>query len=207
MAPAGEELEYRVVAVNCNDDDSGASQSVSSCFPLKVSKPTFSLEEGTYTSTQVVTIKCSTENAEIRYTTDGSDPDETSSLYTEQLVVEQTTTLKAKAYKGCNYPSEIASATYTLDLTSVLHVEGMEGIRLYPNPAQDEVILEARNHMIGRIEVRLFDQSGRELVNTCFEKQDELLRETLDIHHFRAGMYFVEISQGDRRSVEKLIKQ
>lgn len=207
MAPAAEELEYRVVAVNCNDDDSGASEAVSSCFPVKVSKPAFSLEEGTYTSAQVVTIKCSTEEAEIRYTTDGSDPDETSTLYSDQLVIDQTTALKAKAFKGCNYPSEIASATYTINLTGMLNVEGLEGIRLYPNPAREEVILEALNDSRGNVHVRIFDHSGRKLVNALFEKQDDFLRETLDISRFRAGMYFIEISLGERRSVEKLIRQ
>lgn len=42
--------------------------------PLKVAPPVFSPSPGTYTSPQDVTVSCSTPDATIHYTTDGSDP-------------------------------------------------------------------------------------------------------------------------------------
>ncbi len=78
-----------------------------------VATPTFDPAGGSYYDAQSVSISCTTENAEIRYTTDGTDPTETSSLYTSPLTINETTTVKAKAWKEGYTASNIASATYT----------------------------------------------------------------------------------------------
>lgn len=78
-----------------------------------VEAPTFSLDEGTFTSTQSVTLFCATEGATIYYTTDGNDPDTNSSIYTGELSITATTTIKAIAYDGTDY-SDISEATYTI---------------------------------------------------------------------------------------------
>jgi hypothetical protein len=78
-----------------------------------VATPTFSPGNGTYFEPQSVTISCTTEDASIYYTIDGTDPDESSSLYTDQLTISETTTLKAKAFKSGYTASGIATATYT----------------------------------------------------------------------------------------------
>ncbi len=74
--------------------------------------PAFSVTEGLYTSQQKVEIRCATEGASIYYTTDGTDPTDQSTLYTDSIPVFETTTIKAIAYKdGEN--SAIASVTLT----------------------------------------------------------------------------------------------
>ncbi len=79
-----------------------------------VAAPTFSLASGGYVGEQSVSIACETAGATIRYTTDGSDPTETSSVYSSAITVGAgVTTLKAKAYyEDCE--SSIAEATYTI---------------------------------------------------------------------------------------------
>lgn len=79
-----------------------------------VAKPVFSVNTGTYTEAFNVTISCETEGAEIRYTTDESEPDATSTLYTAgtEIPVSATTTLKAIALKG-DASSAVATAVYT----------------------------------------------------------------------------------------------
>ncbi len=79
-----------------------------------VATPTFSPGTGTYSETQSVEILCDTAEASIYYTTDGTDPDETSTLYTIAINVSETTTLKAKAYKVGFTPSNIGEAVYTI---------------------------------------------------------------------------------------------
>ncbi len=78
-----------------------------------VATPTFDPAGGSYYEAQSVSISCTTENAEIRYTTDGTDPTEISSLYTSPLTISETTTVKAKAWKEGYTASNVASATYT----------------------------------------------------------------------------------------------
>ncbi|MFW9596696.1 MAG: chitobiase/beta-hexosaminidase C-terminal domain-containing protein, partial [Paludibacter sp.] len=79
----------------------------------KAATPTFTVVPGYVTSTQNVGIECSTAGAEIRYTTNGDDPTETSTLYTTPISVSTTTTIKAKAFKSGMDASSVASATYT----------------------------------------------------------------------------------------------
>jgi hypothetical protein len=78
-----------------------------------VATPTFTPAEGTYTSTQNVSISCATEGATIYYTTDGSDPTSSSTQYSTAIPISTTTTVKAIAKKNDVY-SGIATATYTI---------------------------------------------------------------------------------------------
>ena len=82
-----------------------------------IATPTFSLAAGTYTGTQSVSLYCATTGAQIRYTTDGSEPTETSSLYTGPISVSTNKTIKARAFVTGMVPSSRADATYTIRKT------------------------------------------------------------------------------------------
>jgi hypothetical protein len=81
--------------------------------PTVVETPVISPGTGNYFMSQSVSITCATENAEIRYTLDDSEPVITSPLYTAALTVDTTTILKAKGFKAGYDASNIATATYT----------------------------------------------------------------------------------------------
>ncbi len=80
--------------------------------PETVATPTFSPATGTYTSAQSVTISCATDGATISYSTDGG----TTWTVGNSLTVSETTTVMAKATKDGMTDSEIAEATYTIDI-------------------------------------------------------------------------------------------
>jgi len=82
-----------------------------------VSTPTFSPSPGTYTSAQDVSISCSTSSATIYYTTNGTEPTESSPVYSSSVHIASTTTLKARAYKSGWNPSVIASGVYEITCT------------------------------------------------------------------------------------------
>ena len=79
-----------------------------------VATPTFTPAEGTYSSTQTVTISCETSGATIYYTTDGTIPTTSSTTYSAAISVSSTTTIKAIAAKSDMTTSDMASATYTI---------------------------------------------------------------------------------------------
>ncbi|MBN2829671.1 MAG: chitobiase/beta-hexosaminidase C-terminal domain-containing protein [Candidatus Cloacimonetes bacterium] len=79
-----------------------------------VATPYFTPAAGTYTETQSVEIFCDTVGASIYYTLDGTDPDDTSSLYSAPLSISATTTVKAIAYLTGLTPSNIAEVVYTI---------------------------------------------------------------------------------------------
>ena len=92
-----------------------------------VATPTFAPATGTYFESQSVTIACATEGATIRYTTDGSDPTESSELYSSALTISETTTVKAKAFKIGYLASNIATATYTFpELITIAEAHALE---------------------------------------------------------------------------------
>ena len=79
----------------------------------KISAPQFSLAEGTYAGNQLLAIASGTKGVEIRYTIDGSEPDENALLYIPRLTVWQdTVTIRAKAFKKGMLPSDTADVTY-----------------------------------------------------------------------------------------------
>ena len=80
----------------------------------KCATPTFSPAAGTYNNNQSVSINCATASATIRYTTNGSDPTESSATYSSPISVSGTTTIKAKAFKAGLTASDIATSTYTM---------------------------------------------------------------------------------------------
>ena len=61
----------------------------------------------------MVSLSTETEDAEIRYTLDGSEPTEGSALYTEPFAIDDTTTVKAKAFKTDWFESETVTETFT----------------------------------------------------------------------------------------------
>jgi uncharacterized repeat protein (TIGR03803 family) len=80
--------------------------------------PTFSLAAGTYSSAQGLTISDATAGAIVYYTTDGSPPTTSSTVYFGPIVVNSTETIKAIAVAGGYSNSNVASATYTINLAA-----------------------------------------------------------------------------------------
>ena len=92
-------------------------------------KPTFDPDGGLfYTSDVDVTITTNGEPGEaqtVYYTTDGTDPDENSSVYSTALTFTETTTLKARAkYNSGSVLSDVTVATYSKAGLSVTYSAG-----------------------------------------------------------------------------------
>lgn len=76
--------------------------------------PVFSLDEGTYSEVQQVTL---TGEGTIYYTTDDKEPTKSSTKYEEPVLLnEGTTTIRAVAYNKKGIPSLIAARTYTVEI-------------------------------------------------------------------------------------------
>ena len=80
-----------------------------------VASPSFSPESCLFYPSTNVTITCAESGAVIRYTVDGTDPDQTSTLYTGPIFVDDTVTIKARAFKDGKNPSAVVGSTYTYD--------------------------------------------------------------------------------------------
>lgn len=82
-----------------------------------IATPYFTQNSGFYGNEVKVKIGVSTAGAKIYYTTDASEPDTSSTLYTagEDITITKTTTLRAKAFKEGMLKGLIATATYMIN--------------------------------------------------------------------------------------------
>lgn len=88
-----------------------------------VATPVISPNGGTFMAAQTVTITCSTLDAYICYTLDGTEPDSLDTVYSAPLTVSSNKTIKAKAYKaGWNH-----SLTATADFVIYDQMEFVQG--------------------------------------------------------------------------------
>jgi len=80
---------------------------------------TLSPEAGIYTTDQSVTISCSTADAVIHYTIDGSEPDATSTVYSEPInITGPLKQMDIKAVSICEgVSSSVITGRYTVDST------------------------------------------------------------------------------------------
>lgn len=116
-SPSGNQLAFALTTLHTqglfviNSDGTGLTQ-----VTRTVAAPVFQPDGGEYDESQAVTISSATPAATIRYTTDGSDPTETSPKYTRPVKIGKTTTLKAKAWKKDHFPSVTATAEYVIQV-------------------------------------------------------------------------------------------
>ncbi|MCK6456017.1 MAG: chitobiase/beta-hexosaminidase C-terminal domain-containing protein [Phycisphaerae bacterium] len=79
-----------------------------------VPTPTISPNGGTFTGSVQVTLACSDALATIQYTTNGSDPTSTSTLYAAPFTLTNSATVKARAFRSGYNDSEVAAASFTI---------------------------------------------------------------------------------------------
>ncbi len=75
----------------------------------------FSAAPGFYSSSQSIELSTSSPSAAIHYTTDGSVPDENSTIYSSPVVVSSTTVIRAKSYESGYLPGKICVSTYFIN--------------------------------------------------------------------------------------------
>jgi len=82
--------------------------------------PTFSVPAGAYTSAQSVTLSCSTASSTIYYTTNGTTPTTSSSVYSSAISVSSTETIEALCAATGYTNSAVAVAAYTINTSGSL---------------------------------------------------------------------------------------
>ncbi|MFN0174884.1 MAG: CotH kinase family protein [Saprospiraceae bacterium] len=103
-------------------------------------RPTFSQPAGFYTGEVTVAISSTEPNAEVRYTLDGKEPTINSTVYTQPIVLTETTVLKATTFSNNSliYKSFVQFNTYFINETHSLAVIsiGSDGVLALANGNQ-----------------------------------------------------------------------
>lgn len=118
-----ETATIKAIAVMENYQNSDVATLTVTIIAPTVATPVFAPVTGTYADSVTFSLACATDNAVIRYTTDGTEPTEASTLYSAPITLTATTTVKAKAFKTDWFASETATAVYTVVFDPVLTVD------------------------------------------------------------------------------------
>ncbi|RIJ42407.1 DUF4961 domain-containing protein [Pontibacter oryzae] len=81
-----------------------------------------------------------------------------------------------------------------------------EGLKLYPNPSPGKSVLNIENSFRGLLSVQLKDVMGRTVQTYSLLKTQEMAQQELKIDALPDGLYFVQVSDGNKRMVLKLVK-
>ena len=96
--------------------------------------PTITPGSGNIYNSITVTITAAAGTS-VYYTTNGIEPTNASTLYTEPFTVSTTTTVKAIAYETGKNPSPVASATYTM--SPAIDIPNISGLRSVAMPSTE----------------------------------------------------------------------
>ena len=103
----------RAIAVAANYTNSAVATATYT-IKTQAATPVFSVAAGSYASAQTVSITAATTGSSIYFTTNGTAPTASSSLYSGPITVSATETLQAIAVAANYTNSSMASATYTI---------------------------------------------------------------------------------------------
>lgn len=122
---------------------------------VAVATPRFTPEGGTYYGRQSIEINCTTERASIRYTIDGSAPDEANgTLYSGPIYPTGNFTLRAIAYKAGWNTSGIANEAYSIIPNGSLDSSyGSDGIVITDINSEDDYAYAAAIQTDGKVVV------------------------------------------------------
>lgn len=95
---------------------------------------------------------------------------------------------------------------YTVSVREVMTVESMTG-SVYPNPMEDMINFEAMLPKAGQLRVRLTDVLGKTLVLFTQAVGAGKFTHQLDVSALPTGVYIFEMTDGERRFIEKVVKR
>ncbi|MBN2348844.1 MAG: T9SS type A sorting domain-containing protein [Bacteroidales bacterium] len=99
---------------------------------------------------------------------------------------------------------------WTLDLSQIyssVPENTVQTLKVFPNPAKDQVEVLFDNEYVGEINLQLFDIKGRTVLHTRKVKSDYVFRETLEIENLPKGDYILKIYTDKNSYSEKLVKR
>jgi hypothetical protein len=179
----------------------------------------FTPPAGEYENQVIVSITPNPENegidAEIRYTTDGTEPTSTSTLYTNNITVTSDTNIRARAFATGYIASEIASAEYLIttriqdpefDIPTITSIS-----RAYPNPVKSSmnVSFDAKVKLNETATVKIYNLKGQLVkeftpINSGIHKLSWNRRDNNN-NEVATGIYFYQIISPTTNHIQKML--
>ena len=88
---------------------------------------------------------------------------------------------------------------------SVEDITNSDLFRIYPNPAQDKLIIEINTDEIPNVSYKFINLLGEPLINSSFEMKGAKTSESLNLKGIRDGIYFLALTIGENTFYQKII--
>jgi hypothetical protein len=80
------------------------------------------------------------------------------------------------------------------------------GYTLYPNPVHSKLYIRFDELRSAEVEIKIFDLLGKVLLENKIESIIAGSEHNIDIHHFKEGIYFVQIKSNGASYNQQFIK-
>ncbi|MBY7142793.1 5'-nucleotidase C-terminal domain-containing protein [Virgibacillus sp. NKC19-3] len=119
-----------------------------------IQQPVASPESGSIPSSSDVTLETATSDADIYYTTDGSDPSEHGEIYREAITVDEDVTIKAVAEKEGLPSSNIAEFSYSVyDPKEAVMIHDIQG-EVHESPMNGNTVQNVEGIVTYKYDIR-----------------------------------------------------
>jgi len=116
---------------------------------------------------------------------------------------------------GSQYASYVGSVlkvdniTFTSQKASlgIDNITATQGIKVYPNPANNQVSVDLTNVFGSLQKLALYDMSGRMISSQSYSGRLRNAVETIDIGNLSSGIYLIEATTGSGKFYQKIVKE
>jgi hypothetical protein len=129
-----------------------------------------------------------------------------SSQTAQQIVATVPSTVPANTYQLSVTNPDGQSASQLYGVVTSVSAEPLAGIRVYPNPVAEMVSVEANLERAAKVVITVTNSLGQRVMVVEQNAAAGFFSRSLNINSLPTGAYMVEITDGARRSVEKIIK-
>jgi endoglucanase len=125
----------------------------------------------------------------------------TSSTNTISLTVTETPTFVIPNPAGTARTAAAPDAEVTTPVNAL-----QDAITVYPNPTTGNVHFSIDNENQGDVNVNVYTENGQVVKSLSYKKSAGKFTEAIDISYLPNGLYLMEVGQGSKKAIKKIIK-
>lgn len=138
-------------------------------------------------------------------TTYPSNPESFGNSVSSNWTYEWTFTIPGKYDYRCD-PHILSGMVGTITVNTVTSSNSNltdNVTKIYPNPAQEKVFIEPKSFLSKEFQVKIHDISGKNIFSETFVPKERI---EINTDQMTKGIYFIELSNKEKREMHKLIK-